>query len=104
VKTFKIRDLMIALRPGIGTPQRPKPFDCCIVSCDIDSNDCGGDSIQPFDTGGCDDCSDDPSCVGCSDDLSCDGCSEDPTCVGCSEDPTCVGCSDDTPGLCGLYL
>jgi len=26
---FKIRDLMVALRPGLQTPQRPAPLDCC---------------------------------------------------------------------------
>jgi hypothetical protein len=29
VRTFKIRDLMVALRPGIPTPKRLQPFDCC---------------------------------------------------------------------------
>src|SRR5579862_5131205 len=87
VKTFKIRDLMIALRPGIGTPQRPKPFDCCLPSCVDVSDDCGADSIQPFDTGGCD-----LSCEDSCDDGSVETCDCSFDTCGCTE--TCIGCSN----------
>ena len=94
MKTFKIRDLMIGLRPGIGTPQRPKPFDCCDISCEDVSDGCGdGDSIEPFDSGGCDDSGcDDFSCGACSDETC--GCTQ--TC-GCSQ--TCV-CSLECTQAC----
>lgn len=102
MKTFKIRDLMIGLRPGIGTPQRPKPFDCCIVSCDDISDDCGGDSIQPFDSdGGCDfsDCDfsdcDDVTCI-CTDETC--GCTQS---CGCTRTCGCtLECSQGCTKTC----
>lgn len=88
MKTFKIRDLMIALRPGIGTPQRPQPFDCCLPSCVDVSDDCGADSIQPFLDTGCDDSGCDFTC----DDVTCGVCSD----FTCGYTEVC-GCT----GTCG---
>jgi hypothetical protein len=49
--TFKIRDLMVALRPGVPTPERPIIFDPCEPSCAG-----GGDGgLDVADTNGCGD-------------------------------------------------
>jgi hypothetical protein len=90
--TFKIRDLMVALRPGVPTPERPKPLVDCQVSCGGN----GGDGVDSNGGGG--DCGDsDCACSACSD-TGCDPCTDNcPTCSACTE--TCGACTDQC-GTC----
>ena len=86
---FKIRDLMVALRPGLPTPERPKPLDCPDISCVDPSGICDGgfgDSI------GCD------ASLNC--DLTC-GCTGG--CSGCTDacTDTCGPCTFEATNACG---
>jgi hypothetical protein len=88
--TFKIRDLMVALRPGLETPKRPGPLDICEITCE---------TFLAGDSEGCGDCTD-----SCGDTCDCtDTCGD--TCGGCTE--TCGGCTDscgactNCTGTCG---
>jgi len=115
--TFKIRDLMVALRPGLQTPQRPLPLDCCdnasiqidvlrpldsfititgTVNCDDDSNYCDNCSLgNTIDCVGCSKCSARSNdCTGCTDEYSaaCPGCTH----VSCGCSATGCGCSVHT--------
>jgi hypothetical protein len=101
VATFKIRDLMVAIRPGLPTPQRPVELeDCdpdlgsivCFAAPQTGGGGCDGDSGDCGDTCGLN------SCFG-----SCGACTV--TCgftCGCTKTcgPTC-GCTDGCTNTCG---
>jgi hypothetical protein len=85
--TFKIRDLMIAVRPGAPTPQHirqpPKPFLECEVTCDeCTAGDTGCGDTGCGDTG----CGD----TGCGD----TGCGD----TGCGDTCGDTGCADSGCG------
>ena len=92
---FKIRDLMVALRPGLATPERPQAIDCLDVSCGDPSVVCDDD-----DGSGCGDTCGDDTCGGTCDDLTCDfgtcGCTQTCGCTG-----TCGPCTGGCTGTCG---
>jgi len=105
---FKIRDLMVALRPGLPTPERPKPLDCPDISCvdpsgvcDAgfgDSIGCGVSQICGVCSNFCSDCTD-----GCTD--TCQPCTFEVTnpCGACTNltcGPTCI-CSNNCTLTCG---
>lgn len=88
--TFKIRDLMVAVRPGLQTPQRPVALDEC--GDDTNTFIC---EAAPFDSGGgggCDDCTFTQDCEGCTNPSNpCGPCTNGDSCGGCTR--TCQGCT-----------
>ena len=105
--TFKIRDLMVAIRPGVQTPQRPKPLEDCdpdlgSIVC-LAVPDSGGGC---GDTAGCGDtCADTAGCGGCSlgcTETVCGGCTAGgATCEGCTFTCGCT-CTVTCGATCGL--
>jgi hypothetical protein len=120
--TFKIRDLMVAIRPGLLTPQRPVALEDCdpvlgSIICAADPQTGGGCDGG---SGGCDDtcgpctgCTETcGACTGCTDTCGpCSGaCTQLPCTVGCTA--TCGACTDGctntntcgaSGGGCGIY-
>jgi hypothetical protein len=106
--TFKIRDLMVALRPGLQTPQRPAPLDCC------DNASIQVNVLQPLDSviggGGCDD--DSNLCDNCSlgNTIDCGGCTNCSArtcdCSICTNNctATCGACTQCTHVSCGCSV
>lgn len=121
--TFKIRDLMVAIRPGLQTPQRPVALEDCdpgvgsIVcfaeprtgggGCDDDSGvDCGDSCFDCTDTCGC------TGTCGCTDTCGCTntcGCTATCGAVTCGCTATCrctatCGCTDACTNRCTRLL
>jgi hypothetical protein len=96
VATFKIRDLMVAIRPGLQTPQRPAALDGCCDNASIEQN-----VVRPLDsfigTGGCDD--DSNLCDNCSlgGTLDCGGCTQ------CSAKSCLCSCTNGCTATCTVH-
>jgi hypothetical protein len=105
MSNFKIRDLIVTLRPGLQTPQRPNPLEECgddvTFVCALAPATGGG--------GGCDDdsCGDTQGCGGCTDtcgEASCictDTCGD--SCLPASCGPCSVVTCGNTCGPCSVY-
>ena len=94
--TFKIRDLMVALRPGLPTPQRPAPLaDCDPVLGSICPN------FAPLDSGG--GCGLNTCFGSCGATVGCGfSCGITHACGGCTNGGACTNACTDTCGAtCG---
>ena len=107
--TFKIRDLMVAIRLGLQTPQRPAALDDCCDGVSIEQNarplavdsiggggggGCDGDS-SPCDTCSLGNTVDCGACTGCSGSCLCsctNGCTATVRNCGCTAGCTVTGC------------